>query len=265
MPTPIGVFDSVQSLPLIHAFETSAIPNPFTFKPGDPAGLARALEANRLSVTLLSVVDYGRRPGRYQIVPGVGLATDGASRTAVLVFRDGVKRIDRVVLDPAASTEAVLAKIVLLEKYDTEPSFTVAPTADLDRALQSADAALLVGDAALTAPTDCASLDLTDEWADLSDGLPFVLGLWVGQEESLSPAEIAALQAAQSHGAAHLGEIAALAAARTGVDPDAADRFFGHHLRTELTPERLAGLEAFFRYAFFHGHLDALPALNFFS
>ena len=60
---------------------------------------------------------------------------------------------------------------------------------DIEQMLDKADAALIVGDEALTIyQKNRNRLDLNEEWADLT-GLPFVYSFWAGREFTIDKNE----------------------------------------------------------------------------
>ena len=92
----------------------------------------------------------------------------------LLFLRRPVKELRSVRLDPASRTSRVLARLLLREVYDVDPT-------PLDEG--EADAELLIGDAALIrwAAGDEQCIDLAEAWTAWT-GLPFVFAAWFGDE-----------------------------------------------------------------------------------
>ncbi len=212
-----------------------------------PARLALKLRRNELDGAFLSPVDLAREHRSYRIVRGAGIVSGGESGSILLFFREHAKRITTLAFDPASSSEAVLAHIVLAEKFESAPKLV--PVENPAReGWEKADAVLLVGDAVLSEAGRTNRLDLVDEWMDISD-LPFVHHVCVAREGALSDQEISLLgrRAAEARDPGRPG------------DPQ------GAGFRYTLDDEAADGLNEFLRMAYYHGILKDIPEVRFFE
>ena len=117
---------------------------------------------------------------------GTGIACHGPVRSILLISKVPFKEIRTLATDSGSRTSAMLAQVILAEKYGVKPQVFSHP-ADLAEMLGKADAALLIGDAALrvdpaTLPFE--TLDLGAEWVDMT-GLPMVFAVWAGRKEMI--------------------------------------------------------------------------------
>lgn len=223
----------------------------FTITEQSPAELAIALRKHQLDGALLSPIDYAKDYAMYRIVPGVGIASSGESQTILLVFHESIRDITTIAVDPHFTSEIVLASIILAERYDSHPKI-VPFSGTVETMMQSADCALVVGNAAIRLSNHSTKIDLVDEWSDMTD-LPFVHGIWVSREQDLTVREMEALKYHDPPEKLPEEEIRFL-------DPS----YFAY-FQYDLNSEAVAGLIEFFRMAYFHGILNDITDVKFFS
>ncbi len=220
------------------------------------------LRSKKLDVALLSPIDYARYSSEYLIVPNLCASSAVGTRTILLHFRKGLRRIKTIAVDIGLTSELVLAKILLKEKYDTDPQF-IPMEPDVTAMLAKADAALLVNGSSVFHPfeNEC-SIDLVDEWNDLTD-LPYVHALWIGRHDSLSPADLYLLNQSYEEGLAHLEEIVFATADEYHATPEDCESYFSS-FAFNLDEDLTHALSEFYRYAFYHGILGEVPEIKFF-
>jgi chorismate dehydratase len=133
--------------------------------------------------------------------------------------------------------------------------------------LARADAALLIGDAALFLDHQAIGVrkwDLGQLWTDLT-GLPFVWAFWSGRPDAAQPDTVAVLQAAAGEGSRHLDEIGR--AYRPG-DPRgqrAAVTYLLSNMVYTLGDRAIEGLQTYYREAAEIGIRGAGRELVFFG
>jgi len=117
--------------------------------------------------------------------------------------------------------------------------------------LDEADAALLIGDAALQvepAELGMRCLDLGEEWVELT-GLPMVFALWSGPAEKITAELSATLRASCQAGLARLDEIIVEEAERRGFALELVQQYFTQNVTYLLGAEEEAGLQLYLQYA----------------
>lgn len=215
----------------------------------------------------LSPIDYARHAGDYRIVPGVCAASATATRTIQLAVRQDVSSVSRVAIDLRVTSEIVMLNIILKEKYSDlartakGPELVAAP-GRLEEKLAKADAALIVHlGADLPRSPDVFALDLVEEWVDLTD-LPYPHGFWVGHDDAVTEALVAALTDARAAGQSNLDMIAEAVSRTSGSPPDQITSYLSD-FSYELDDAVQDGISEFFRYAYYHGVLGDIPDLKF--
>lgn len=218
---------------------------------GTPAQLSRWLESRKIDAGLIPISDYLQGVGS-GIVAGVALAADGAVRSVLLVSKVPISQIETVAVDKGSRSSVMLLKVLLAERYDNVPVLLpVEP--DLDEMLSRADAALLIGDAALLAQSHprWQVTDLGQEWKELT-GLPFVFAAWVLMEGSAENELANWLVRAKVVGLRNLETIVAEALQRHNLDENLVHHYLTECIRYDLTEVHLESIRTFNRLCVKH-------------
>lgn len=215
-------------------------------------------------IVMAPALEYGRSlgPVDYALVPGFGITTRGFAGLLKLVFNKGLVSFSSLAVKRADAAEALVARMILVEKHDIEPAIvSVAEDAALEEMLAVADAALLAGeDAVFRAGSSTSLLDLTDEWEDaMETPLPYMLA-W-GRVGMVPQSAIDELQSARD-------EAVLMFADRAAQHPmsSQANTFYQHYLRGAISytfgEAELAAVDSFFRYAFYHSIITDIPTIK---
>ena len=206
------------------------------------------MESGSADLGIVPVAEIERQG--LEAVAGTGIACLGAVRSILLISKVEPSRIRTVAVDSGSRTSVRLTRIILQESYGvTAETFELAPA--LEPMLAQADAALLIGDAALrvdpsTMPYYC--LDLGAEWLSLT-GLPMVFALWAGRPELVRRWDGEALGRSFSNsldfGLAHLDEIVTGEAASRGLEPSLVREYLARRIVFRIGPREQAGLAEF--------------------
>jgi chorismate dehydratase len=229
-----------------------------------PSRLADGLRAGRLDVAMIPSVECFRIPGA-TIVSDACIATSGPVRSVMLYGRVPVERIRTLALDEGSRTSAVLAQILLIERFGIRPRIEQLPIGAswLDT---QADAVMLVGDRGLLPPNGDIPIqfvwDLGEKWHQWTR-LPFVFAMWVGRPDIDGHVLQTALGAARDAGVQCLAQIAREASAAIGVPEPICLAYLRDHLVYRLGPREREGLQRFYELAVTHGLAPAGVKLVF--
>ncbi len=244
---------------------TRSLARSYALTADSSVGNAIRLRERELDAAFLSPLEYARHSSDYLIVPEVAVASSGEAGAVILCVRKSIRAIATLAADPAATSEIILAMMILAEEFEAAPSIVPA-SGSLGTMLERADAALLTGDAALRENVPGReTLDVVEEWYELT-GLPYPHGFWCARESELSRDDLAALALARAEGEASLAEIAGEAPHAhqlPALSPADAERYL-RAFTYEFTPDAAAGLREFMQYAYYHGTLPDVPDLHFF-
>ncbi len=236
----------LNAVPLIWGLHNGLGAGRIALTTASPAECAERLRRGTADLGLVPVAEMARQGLPY--VPGTCISADGAVRSILLVSRVPWEEVRTLATDSNSRTSAVLARVILKERFGVQVTAEARPPV-LDDMLQAADAALVIGDAALHLDPDSLPyrvLDLAEEWLRLT-GLPMVFAVWAGPAAESAPWLENLLTESLDYGEAHLDEICAGEAEKYGVDADFARHYLSRHVRFRLGERERAGLAEFLR------------------
>lgn len=239
----------LNTVPLVWGFEHSpALRDTVELSYALPSVCADRIARGEADIGILPVVETARQNlGYFQ---GTGIACHGPVRTILLVSKVPYREIRTLAADAGSRTSVMLARIILAERFGATPRVSSQP-ADLVRMLDQADAALIIGDAALNLDPDTlpfASLDLGAEWVEMT-GLPMVFAVWSGRAEWIQERYERAFRESCRYGLEHIGEIARLQPAERGVPEALARRYLSEHIVFELGEKDYEGMRLYLQHA----------------
>jgi chorismate dehydratase len=213
-----------------------------------PSRLADDLAAGRLDVAMIPSIEYFRGAG-YSIVSDACIACRGPVRSLKLFGRTPVERIRTLTIDEGSRTSAVLARILLRERWGLQPELRDLP---IGAALEDADgdAVLLIGDRGM-APADGRFefvWDLGQEWFAWT-GLPLVCALWIARPGIDRAGLTELFSGARDEGVRRLAEIARREAPKLGMDEEECLSYLRDHLHFYFGPAEQQGLQRFYELA----------------
>jgi chorismate dehydratase len=169
-----------------------------------------------------------------------------------------------VALDTSSHTSVALTKVIFREFFEREPVWTVAAP-DVDSMLTLADAALMIGDPALSiaAAVEAGSdgrrvFDLAELW-DRTTGLGFVFAMWMTSRDRV-PIDLAL---ARDEGLEHIEDIVANYAGSLGIERDVLAAYLRDNIVYTIDEPMRRGMELFFELAAKHRLTPANRPLMF--
>jgi chorismate dehydratase len=184
----VGHIQFLNCLPLYWGLMRSGALLDVDLRKDDPDRLNAALIAGELDIGPISLVEYLRHADDLLLLPDLAVGSDGPVRSVNLVSTRPLDRLDgaRVALGSTSRTGVLLARMLLAERYGVAPEYFTCPP-NLTEMLLEADAAVLIGDAALRAEHEAPRrgllvTDLGQAWRDWT-GLPMVFAAWGVRQE----------------------------------------------------------------------------------
>ncbi|HET8984489.1 MAG TPA: menaquinone biosynthesis protein [Trueperaceae bacterium] len=234
---------------------------------GVPTVLNAALAAGDIDLTLVSSIEFIRHRDRYRALSDFSIATLGPVYSVMLFHRPDWRDLQgaRVAVTTESATSVEMLRVLLAAEGIT--SELVPTSGSLDEMLSGADAALLIGDAALKGavahlrptvggpsgrPVSGRSVadpglrvtDLGEAWYRLTR-LPFTFAVWASSADVRpSAALVSAFRDARSSGLGNLADVAAIEAEKLGLPAQIVQRYL-ENFRYYLEPPDLDGLVAF--------------------
>lgn len=178
-----------------------------------------------------------------KIAGGVSISSRGAVESVRMFSKVPYSEISSLALDEASMTSNHLALIILAGEFGVRPR-TEKMEANLDAMLDRFDAAVLIGDAGMSAKREGSYvMDLGQEWTNMT-GLPFVWALWVGRD-GLTESLADALHSAKEYGIRHMEEIATQAAQEMDWPYTTCFNYLTESIDFDLGEEHLKGFALF--------------------
>jgi predicted solute-binding protein len=144
----------------------------------------------------------------------------------------------------------MLSQVILAERFGVRPKVFSHP-AELEEMLTKADAALLIGDAALrvdpaTLPYE--TLDLGEEWVAMT-GLPMVFAVWAGRKQTIHEPYGRVFLSSCRYGLTHMDDMVRAESAVRNFSEDVVRRYLTHHIVFELGERDYEGMRLYIQHA----------------
>lgn len=235
-----------------------------------PAECAERLAAGTADIGLVPIAALAVNPS-LRILPGCTIASKGRVRSLILVRRaiQPLAALRSVAADTASRTTVAYARILFHKWGNPSVPFIPMP-ADLDRMLDRADAAIVIGDPALLALEEQSNRfertgeqlvyhDLANEWLSVA-GLPFVSAVWAAAAGSPIDERVCEdLNQSRIHGHENLDRLIVEWSNRLPIPEQVIAHYLSFNIHYILDEECVEGMRGFFRMA---SELGILPAYN---
>lgn len=231
-----------------------------------PARSAEQLKNKAVEAALVPVIEYQRMPD-VRIVPGVCVGSRRRVRSVVLVTNGmELSEVKTVALDVSSRTSAALVQIIFREFIGGAPLyFPFAP--DIKAMLKAHDAALLIGDPAMTVEREGRRVfDLATVWREHT-GLGFVFAVWMVEAHLTNDDLISRVdwQLARDEGLRHTEDIITAYEPDVPLPRDELRTYLRDNICYDLDDELRAGLELFYRLAHKHELIPRVRPLEIFK
>jgi chorismate dehydratase len=252
----LGRIPWINCYPVYGAIDRGLVRVPAELVTGTASELNDLLAAGELQMSVVSAVEYARNAAAYHLLPDLAITCDGPVHSVALFSRRPVHELDGcTVLRTASSrTSVLLLDLIARHRWAIRPRYATARAEAPDLSALAGlphEAVLVIGDAALLLAARAlypVRVDLGAEWKAWT-GLPFVFAVWAARREVASDSVRRVHQRlleSRAWGLQHLDQLAAEAAAATGVREDVCRAYLGD-LDYALSYRHLAGLTDFFR------------------
>ena len=187
----VGHIQFLNCLPLYWGLARTGTLLDFELTKDTPEKLSERLVAGELDIGPVTLVEYLKNADDLVAFPDIAVGCDGPVMSCVIVSQVPLEQLDgaRVALGSTSRTSVRLAQLLLAERFGVRPDYYTCPP-DLALMMREADAAVLIGDAALRANLHdgpkygLAVHDLGALWKEWT-GLPFVFAVWAARKDYL--------------------------------------------------------------------------------
>jgi chorismate dehydratase len=265
-PLRIAAINFLNPAPLMWDFEhpplSSELAQRYQIDRMLPSECADRLASGQADIGLVPIAALAANP-TLRILPGCTIASKHRVRSLLLVHRAGqdIQSLRSVAADTASRTTLAYSRILFHFCGNPTIPFLPAP-ADLDAMLQTADAAILIGDPALLALEDQANrqartgeelvyLDLAEEWVALMD-VPFVSAVWAcapGLDSETGESMDHDFIQSRIHGLQNIDTLVEEWSQRIPVPEETIRTYLTSNIHYDLDEECIEGMRVFFREA----------------
>lgn len=258
-PLRIGAVTYLNTVPLVRGLPELLPGAELSFD--HPSRLADELADGNLDIALAPCIELARHP-EWTIVSNACIGCRGPVLSVKVLFRKPPALVASLALDEGSRTSAVLAQILLADRFGVRPRLEALPL-EVSPLEADADAVLVIGDRAIRAPSAlfCESWDLGEEWVR-STGLPFVFAVWAARPGVDVLHAEQALEAARDQGQRELETIADEQAAAMELPRESVLSYLRDNLNFYLDAPERQGLDLFFRRAASLGLIDVGQAFQ---
>jgi chorismate dehydratase len=241
----------LNTVPLVWGLQHSpdaALRDAFDLRFALPSECADQLASGQADIGIVPVIEMARQ--RLDYFPGTGIACHGPVRSILLISKVPYREIRTLATDSGSRTSAMLAQVILAERFGVKPQVFSHP-ADLAKMFEQADAALLIGDAALrvdpvTLPFQ--TLDLGAEWVAMTS-LPMVFAVWAGRKEVVHEPYGRLFLESCRYGLEHMDEIVGAEAPARQFSEDSVRQYLTQHIVFELGERDYEGMRLYIQHA----------------
>jgi len=263
----ISAISYLNTAPLIWDFEHGDAGGDFDISYTVPSRCAEQLREGSADIGIIPAAAYAT-VHNLLILPDIAIASRQPVRSILLVSALPLEKIKTVALDTSSLTSVALTKVLFAQWWGGGRTFTsMAP--DLERMLQTQDAALLIGDPALKVDrSKYKTYDLAEEWIRLT-GNPFVFAFWAVRRESLeksaSKLDLPLIfRQSRDHGLepSNVSRIAVEWSKKLDLTEQEVRDYLTRNIYYNLDADCMDGLRLFLDYARQCGALPAVPNLD---
>jgi chorismate dehydratase len=153
----ISVVQYLNTAPLVRGFTHGPLQGQYDLSFTVPSQCAEALRTGAADVAIIPAIEYQRIVSQgigLTILPGLSIASKERVRSLLLISKVPIRQARRIALDRSSRSTQGLVKILAARRWQISPEFFEADPPDgngknVAAMLAKADAALIIGDAAL--------------------------------------------------------------------------------------------------------------------
>ncbi|MRH92330.1 menaquinone biosynthesis protein [Nocardia sp. SYP-A9097] len=184
----LGHIDFLNCMPLLWGLARTGILYDVELIRDSPERLSDSLVSGALEIGPISLYEFLRHSDELIMLPDIAIGSDGPVMSCLIISKVPLEQLDgaRVALGSASRTSIQLARLLLTDHVGVRPEF-FGCRSDLAAMLETAEAAVVIGDVALRAGQQAAELglrvyDLGELWRDWTD-LPFVFAVLAARRD----------------------------------------------------------------------------------
>ena len=240
---------------------------------GPPNTLNQMMINGSLDISPVSSAAYARNAREWLILPDLAIACNERVLSVLLVSRYRLEALPgrRILITDESSSARDLCRLIFNFK-GVRPEFVVGKVKNPSQLPDGIDAALVIGDSALSQQWGRVFpniYDLGTQWWNMT-GLPFVFAVWAVRKDFARKypekveAVLALLKTSRGLGDENMNQIIENACAKLDIDVSVA-RLYYDSLVYHLSEREILGLELFYKSLYLKGITEVAAPLFFFE
>ena len=280
-PVALGRIDYMNVAPIYYGIDNGLVAqgiNPgisqeIRLISGPPNTLNQMMIDGSLDISPVSSAAYARNAREWLILPDLAIACHKRVLSVLLVSRYSLEALTgkRILITDESSSARDLCRLIFSLK-GVQPEFVVGKIKSPSQLPKGIDAALVIGDSALSQPWARVFpiiYDLGTLWWNMT-GLPFVFAIWAVRKDFARKyperveTVLALLKTSRKFGNENMKQIVGKACTKLGIDVSTA-RLYYESLVYELADREKEGLELFYKGLYQAGITNHTAPLFFFG
>ena len=277
-PVALGRIDYMNVAPVYYGLDNDLLATPginqeIKLISGPPSTLNQMMVDGRLDISPVSSAAYARNAREWLILPDLAIACHERVLSVLLVSRYSLEALTgkRILITDESSSARDLCRLIFSLK-GVRPEFVVGKVKSPSQLPEEIDAALVIGDSALSQPWGRVFPNIHDLgtlWWNMT-GLPFVFAIWAVRKDFAQKyperveAVLALLKTSRRLGNENMKQIVEKACTKLGIDVSTA-RLYYESLVYQLADREKEGLELFYKGLYQTGITDEAAPLFFFG
>jgi chorismate dehydratase len=272
-PVALGRIDYMNVAPVYYGIDNGLATQGITLISGPPSTLNQMMIDGRLDISPVSSAAYARNSREWLILPDLAIACHKRVLSVLLVSRYSLEALTgrRILITDESSSARDLCRLIFSLK-GVRPEFVVGKVKSPSQLPEEIDAALVIGDSALSQQWGQVFpniYDLGTQWWNMT-GLPFVFALWAVRKDFARKypekveAVVTLLETSRELGNENMKQIVEKACAKLDIDVSTA-RLYYKSLVYHLADLEKEGLKLFFKSLHHSGVMDHAAPLFFFG
>lgn len=271
--TRMGKISYINASPVYYGLDNGLLPHWLEMVPDVPSALNRQIMEGRIIISPISAAFYAMNHRDLLLLPDLSISCRGRVMSVILASRYPIHALSgkTVRLTPDSASAAAFLKMIFHQKK-IRPVFQTGDVSHIESVFREVDAALVIGDTALTLSWRQKFeyvIDLGQLWFEMT-GLPFVFAVWVVRRAfaESNPQLVKKIHAllldSKAAGYNHLDQIVEASAKKLNMDQNPIREYF-NLLFCDLDQEKIHAMGLFFDSLFDQGILVEKAEILFFN
>jgi len=269
----MGKINYINASPVFYGLDNGLLPDWLEMVSEPPAVLNNMMISQDLILSPISAAFYGMHHKELLILPDFSISCHGDVMSVMLMSKYPLEELNGknvVLTDESASAASFLKMIFSLKGI--VPIIQTRSIKKINDVENNVDAALVIGDAALTQPWDLLfnyRIDLGDFWYSMTKK-PFVFAVWAVQrsfaqkEPEIVKNIVSLLKQSRELGYANIEEIIEAGAEKLKLDKTFVRKYY-NHLYCDFDNEKIKALETFFQFLYEENMLQEKVKIELFE